>query len=132
LGLGPSGELRFPAHAYSAWATANLGDECPGVGAFYTFSNRAIEAWNSYKNAKGNTSALNPDLEISYEPLEGPNDFQQGLTSEHGTYLMAWYGETLITHAKKMIEIGKAVIAGAGGTQRVGIIVSYSHKSTVA
>jgi hypothetical protein len=80
LGLGPSGELRFPAHAYSAWATANLGDECPGVGTFYTFSKHAIEAWNSHGN---------PDLDISYDPLKGPIDFDRGLTSEHGAYLMA-------------------------------------------
>ena len=129
LGLGPSGELRYPSHLYSSWATLDQGSEaCPGVGWLMTYSPAALKSWQVYKEAQGldNIDPDVPDITMDYDgsgwPMDVP-EFQQAMGEERGAHVLKWYSTSLLQYASRMIAIAKENHENQGANCALGIQV---------
>lgn len=112
VGLGPAGELRYPAYQLQHWSFC-------GVGAFQCYDRylrarlrRASEqagmpAWGHppYAEDVGNYSAM-PDDTLFFR-----ND--NGLWStQYGAWFLSWYSQELIDHADRVLGEARSVFAG--------------------
>ncbi|KAD1859329.1 hypothetical protein R6Q59_009601 [Mikania micrantha] len=106
VGLGPSGELRYPAHPLQdgRW-------QFPGIGAFQCYDKYMMEdlralAWQEGKPDWANKGPPNAGDYNSF-PTDVPF-FEGGegsFLSDYGHFFLEWYSNRLLRHADAILEI---------------------------
>ncbi|CAI0378801.1 unnamed protein product [Linum tenue] len=104
VGLGPSGELRYPAHP--------LGDgrwQFPGIGEFqcydkYMMEDLRIAACQVGKPEWGDRGPQNAGCYNSLPPgVPFFEDGQESFISDYGRFFLEWYSGKLICHADAIL-----------------------------
>ncbi|XP_071702605.1 inactive beta-amylase 4, chloroplastic [Rutidosis leptorrhynchoides] len=106
VGLGPSGELRYPAHPFQdgRW-------QFPGVGAFqcydkYMMGDLRAVAWQEGKPDWANKGPPNAGNYNSF-PTDVPF-FEEGegsFLSDYGHFFLEWYSDRLLHHADAVLGV---------------------------
>ncbi|KAI3688481.1 hypothetical protein L2E82_46085 [Cichorium intybus] len=104
VGLGPSGELRYPAHPFQdgRW-------QFPGIGAFQCYDKmedlRSV-AWQEGKPDWANKGPPNVGDYNSF-PTDVPF-FEEGdgnFLSDYGHFFLEWYSDRLLRHADDILGV---------------------------
>lgn len=104
VGLGPCGELRYPAHPFGdgRW-------QFPGIGEFqcydkYMMEDLKIAAWDEGKPHWGNKGPQNAGNYNSI-PFGIPffEEGQENFLSDYGQFFLEWYSNKLIRHADAIL-----------------------------
>lgn len=113
VGLGPSGELRYPSHqVLKGWSF-------PGVGRFQCFDRRAVASLQEAASRRGRPAWGAPvpvkdcgDYASAPEATAFFGDAEAGWDSEQGRFFLEWYSQSLIDHGDRVL---KAVLSGLRG-----------------
>ncbi|KAI5080106.1 hypothetical protein GOP47_0005585 [Adiantum capillus-veneris] len=110
MGLGPEGELRYPAYreGNGLW-------KFPGVGEFQCYDKYMLESLKSYAEVHGKPEwgQVFPEDAPSYNQL--PNDcgfFQDphgSWRTPSGELFLSWYSGELLAHGNKMLNVVSSV-----------------------
>ncbi|XP_024977352.1 inactive beta-amylase 4, chloroplastic isoform X1 [Cynara cardunculus var. scolymus] len=111
VGLGPSGELRYPAHPFQdgRW-------QFPGIGAFQCYDKYMMEdlravAWQEGKPDWANKGP--PDAgDYNSFPTDVPF-FEEGegsFLSDHGHFFLEWYSDRLLRHADSILGVAAKLL----------------------
>ncbi|XP_058219004.1 inactive beta-amylase 4, chloroplastic isoform X3 [Rhododendron vialii] len=111
VGLGPCGELRYPAHPFGdgRW-------RFPGIGEFQCYDKYMMEdlkkaAYQEGKPQWGNTGPQNAGYYNSF-PSEVPF-FEEGhdsFLSDYGRFFLEWYSSKLIRHADVILAKAASIL----------------------
>ena len=130
VGLGPSGELRYPSYQSNYWTY-------PGVGEFQCYSDRMVSMFANASAKYGRTDWTYPPTDAgNYNST--PSDttfFTNGYKMEYGNFFMDWYSSLLINHAKPILSDAVSIFnsTGAGVAMKVaGIHWWYDDDSHAA
>ncbi|CAI9283479.1 unnamed protein product [Lactuca saligna] len=106
VGLGPSGELRYPAHPFEdgRW-------QFPGIGAFQCYDKYMMEDLRSvaWQEGKPDWANKGPPNVGDYNSL--PTDvpfFEDGdgsFLSDYGHFFLEWYSDRLVRHADDILGV---------------------------
>ncbi|KAH9549170.1 hypothetical protein CY35_10G005700 [Sphagnum magellanicum] len=111
VGLGPSGELRYPAYRFP-W-------KFPGVGEFQCYDEYMMGEWK--KEAKSQNLQLPQDVGYNSEPDQTlffqaqPEQPETSLINgprywnDNGKSFLTWYSEKLVAHGKGVLKKAKDV-----------------------
>jgi beta-amylase len=104
VGMGPAGELRYPAYQLAHWSFC-------GVGAFQVWDDHALASFRSAASAAGHSEwDLPPTDAGNYNSQPGDTSFfTGGYQSEYGKFFLDWYFQSLKDH-------GDAVLGSARST----------------
>ncbi|KAL8150701.1 hypothetical protein V2J09_020509 [Rumex salicifolius] len=105
IGLGPAGELRYPAHPYGdgRW-------RFPGIGEFQCYDKYMLEDLRSaaLKEGKPEWGLVGPSNAGSYNSLPDGipffQDGEEGFLSDCGRFFLDWYSGKLIHHADAILS----------------------------
>ncbi|XP_076959662.1 inactive beta-amylase 4, chloroplastic-like isoform X1 [Bidens hawaiensis] len=106
VGLGPSGELRYPAHPLQdgRW-------KFPGIGAFQCYDKYMMEDLRAVAWQEGKPDWANKGPPDAGDYNSFPSDvpfFENGegnFLSDYGHFFLDWYSDRLLRHADAVLEI---------------------------
>jgi beta-amylase len=103
VGMGPCGELRYPAYQLSHWQFC-------GVGAFQAFDKHAVASFQAAAKAAGHAEWNSPPTDAGdyNSRAEQTSFFQSGYTSEYGRFFLDWYFSSLKDHGAAVLERARA------------------------
>lgn len=101
VGMGPSGELRYPAYPLNRWHFC-------GIGEFQCYDKHALGNLKSRAKAAGNEAwgiPLPPSMVGHYNrtPLS-TKFFTRGFRSSRGKFFLEWYSSSLKAHASRVLS----------------------------
>ncbi|XP_031480153.1 inactive beta-amylase 4, chloroplastic isoform X2 [Nymphaea colorata] len=110
IGLGPSGELRYPAHPVhdGRW-------RFPGIGEFQCYDKYMMEDLRqaAYQLGKPEWAEKKPESAHYYNshPSEVPffEDGEENFLSDYGHFFLDWYSAKLIQHADAVLASATSV-----------------------
>jgi beta-amylase len=117
IGLGPSGELRYPAYPL-----AHYWNYC-GVGYFMAYDDYMKASLASAGKAKGWTAPPSDTGGVNAHPSGGAF-FSSGYTSAYGDFFLNWYSSVLLQHASDVLSVAAATL---GKQTNVAAKVSGVH-----
>jgi beta-amylase len=127
VGLGPAGELRYPAYSF-----ANGWEFC-GIGAFQSFDKHALGSLAAAGQSKGFTGPPTDAGSYNSKPWE-TRFFNDGYKSAYGEFFLEWYSGALRDHGVRVLQKARAAFADrvelAGKV--AGIHWWYGHPSHAA
>ncbi len=107
VGLGPAGEMRYPAYPLSRWTYC-------GVGAFQCFGTKAIASFQNYTKTIGHPEwNMPPSNAGGYSDRLGPKTpfFQSGgFDSDYGKAFLTWYFQSLLTHGSEILSAARSTL----------------------
>jgi len=110
VGMGPAGELRYPAYKFPFW-------EFCGIGAFQCYDPHALDSLRSAAFLAEHPGWAYPpqDVHSSEGYNTRPQDsifFQEGYKSAYGKFFLDWYFSELKRHAAEVLSRANAVFGG--------------------
>eukprot|EP01018_Ginkgo_biloba_P017246 Gb_27777 [translate_table: standard] len=108
VGLGPSGELRYPSSPEGMW-------KFPGVGEFQCYDKYMLANLKQHSVALGHSvwGLGGPHDALSYNqwPNEGGffNDNGGSWNSPYGEFFLSWYTSQLIAHGDRMLSLAARI-----------------------
>jgi len=102
VGMGPAGELRYPAYQLSEWTFC-------GIGEFQCFDTHALRSLAAAANSTGHENWGWPPVDVG-EYNSRPETaafFQEGYTSDYGRFFLKWYSGELIRHGAEVLGLAK-------------------------
>lgn len=130
VGMGPAGELRYPAYQSDKWSF-------PHVGGFQCWNKHMISSFQSSAKAAGHSDWNSPPTDAgNYNSM--PNDttfFRNGFKTDYGKFFLKWYQQQLIDHADRVLTKVAPLIQGKKVNVAVkiaGIHWLYNHESHAA
>ncbi|KAH9549173.1 hypothetical protein CY35_10G005800 [Sphagnum magellanicum] len=120
VGLGPCGELRYPAYRLP-WNFVPT----PGVGGFQCYDKYMMESWKNEAEEQGFTipCCVGPQTAGDYTSTPEQTQFFQtgtGLTNGicyDGTYgktFLTWYSKNLVDHGERVLKIASEIFNPKG------------------
>ncbi|KAK1356486.1 Beta-amylase [Heracleum sosnowskyi] len=114
VGMGPCGELRYPAYPES-----NGTWKFPGIGEFQCYDKYMRASLEASAEATGNKDWGKGGPHDSGHYNQFPEDtgfFKKDGTwnSEYGQFFLKWYSEKLIEHGDKILSSARGVFQGTG------------------
>ncbi|CAJ1375861.1 unnamed protein product [Effrenium voratum] len=103
VGMGPAGELRYPAYQLSQWQFC-------GVGAFQCYDAHALRSLAAAGQAAGHPEWTKPPSDAG-DYNSRPNDaafFQEGYKSDFGRFFLKWYSSQLLQHGAAVLQLAKS------------------------
>ncbi|CAM8877801.1 unnamed protein product [Rhodiola kirilowii] len=135
VGMGPCGELRYPAYPKS-----NGTWKFPGIGEFQCYDKymRASLQVSAESIGKGDWGNSGPHDAGSYNQF--PDDtrfFRENGTwqTEYGQFFLKWYSKKLLDHGEKILSAAESIFLGTGAKlsgKVAGIHWHYKSKSHAA
>lgn len=110
VGMGPAGELRYPAYQLKHWSFC-------GIGAFQCFDDNALASFKSAAAAGGHKEWDSPPTnagDYKSQPEQAPF-FQDGYTSDYGKFFLDWYFTALKNHGAAVLSRASAAFHGKVG-----------------
>jgi len=114
VGLGPSGELRYPAYPSNRWSF-------PGVGEFQSYDRYALQQLAAAAAAAGHPEWGNggPSNTGTYnsQPPSATGFFGSGFDnyqSAYGNFFLSWYTSSLIAHGDRVMARAASAFQGTG------------------
>ncbi len=110
IGMGPSGELRYPSYQSNRWTF-------PGVGAFQCYDGYLLQDFKNAAAAAGHPEWTKPPSDAgSYSsyPPSNINFFVNGYNSDYGKFFLNWYSQKLIDHGDKILSKASAIFSNSG------------------
>merc|ERR1712241_291464 len=107
VGMGPAGELRYPAYQLSQWSFC-------GVGAFQCWDDHAMKSFTEAAKIAGHPEWNSPPTDAggyNSKPSEA-SFFQNGYSSDYGKFFLGWYASSLIGHADAVLAKANAAFSG--------------------
>lgn len=110
VGMGPCGELRYPAYPLSRW-------NFPGVGEFQVYDKYARASLKAAGQGKGFVDPPSDAGHYNSKPWE-TRFFQSGYKSEYGRFFLDWYFSSMKAHGASVLQAankafrGKVALAG--------------------
>jgi len=111
VGVGPSGELRYPAYPLDKWTF-------PGVGGFQCYDAYMLADLKGAANATGypewgypptNAGGYNSRPEdTQFFSNNQPNNWN----SDYGKFFLGWYSQSLINHGERVLDQAASVFTG--------------------
>jgi len=105
VGMGPAGELRYPAYQLSQWKFC-------GVGAFQAFDKHAMSDFKAAAQKAGHAEWNSPPTDAgdyNSQP-DQTSFFGSGYSSEYGRFFLDWYFEALKKHGDAVLETARAAV----------------------
>eukprot|EP00698_Gefionella_okellyi_P012059 TRINITY_DN3220_c0_g1_i2.p1 TRINITY_DN3220_c0_g1~~TRINITY_DN3220_c0_g1_i2.p1 ORF type:complete len:415 (-),score=75.70 TRINITY_DN3220_c0_g1_i2:1163-2407(-) len=104
VGLGPSGEMRYPAYQSSQWSFC-------GIGAFQCWDSNMLAAFQKSAANAGHPEWNAPPTDAgSYNSHpEQTNFFTAGYSNAYGQFFLEWYSNALIEHGNSILAAAKSV-----------------------
>jgi len=100
VGLGPCGELRYPAYPLARW-------HFPGIGEFQCYDEQALASLRSAALAAGLEDFAQPPSRAtlgSYKSTPSETEFfTDGYATEAGKFFLDWYSSSLRKHAEEVL-----------------------------
>ncbi|KAK9198262.1 hypothetical protein WN944_013446 [Citrus x changshan-huyou] len=135
VGLGPCGELRYPAYPES-----NGTWKFPGIGEFQCYDKYMRASLKASAEASGNEDWGRSGPHDSGQYNQFPEDtgfFRRDGTwnSEYGRFFMEWYSGKLIQHGDRILAAAKEIFQGTGSKlsgKVAGIHWHYRSRSHAA
>ncbi len=123
VGLGPAGELRYPAYQGAYWSYPGIGAfqfYDPGMKASFAAAAKAAghPEWTSFPTDAGNYKDQPP----STVPF-----FRDGYKTPYGRFLLSWYSGTLIDHGRAVLQAADKQFGVFGSSLVVSAKVSGLH-----
>jgi len=123
VGLGPCGELRYPAYPLSRWSFC-------GVGEFQCWDKHALANLSAAGQSRGYTSP--PTNAGSYNSKPWDTEFfNGGYKSDYGKFFLDWYFGSMKSHGARVLQKANSAfgsrVALAGKV--AGIHWWYGHES---
>jgi hypothetical protein len=114
IGVGPSGELRYPSYGGKDW-------HYPDIGELQVYSDSAKASFRKYLREKYKTiDALNASWKTVFNtfselgpPTDGNHFFVDGFRTPYGKDFLSWQQESLVRHLKEKIADAREAFAGA-------------------
>ncbi|CAE7678643.1 BAM3, partial [Symbiodinium pilosum] len=98
VGLGPCGEMRYPAYPLDRWSF-------PGIGQFQCHDKHALESLRGAAQAAGCEDCASPPAAGNYDDEPKDTDFfTNGYSSENGRFFLEWYSDSLKKHAVNILQ----------------------------
>lgn len=103
VGMGPAGELRYPAYQLAFWQWC-------GIGAFQAWDQHALESFKTHAAAANHTEWTSPPTDAGdYNSRIGdatttPQFFQDGYQSDYGKFFLNWYFTSLKDHGAAVLS----------------------------
>lgn len=102
VGMGPAGELRYPAYQGDRW-------EFCGVGAFQCFDNYALKSFRAAAKAAGHPEYDSPPTDAGNYNSKPPNfGFFKNAGGVYAQFFMDWYSSALKAHGKAVLGAAKS------------------------
>jgi beta-amylase len=141
VGLGPSGELRYPGYR-RVWT---IGPPA-GIGEFQCYDEYMTTKWKNEATNQGFTipCRVGPQTAGDYNSTPGQTQFFQtgaGLTNgisyteTYGKAFLTWYSKNLVDHGRRVLEIADEIFKPAGveiAAKVPGIYWYCNHPSRAA
>lgn len=109
VGMGPCGELRFPAYPLDRW------NFC-GVGQFQAFDPHALANLDAAAREVGQpewSTPPTPQTAGSYKTLPNETEFfTTGFRTGYGKFFLDWYSGSLKAHGKHVLAAASAALKG--------------------
>lgn len=109
VGLGPSGELRYPAYQTPEWQFC-------GIGEFQCSDNHALDQLSSAASAAGHPEWGHggPDNAGQYRtqpPSAAPffGDGSDNYQSGYGRFFLGWYAQALLDHGDRVLGEARSI-----------------------
>ena len=100
VGLGPAGEMRYPAYPLSRWQYC-------GVGQFQSFDTHALASFQNFSKSNGHPEwNMPPSNAGGYSDRLGPKTpffLSGGFDSDYGKAFLTWYFQSLLTHGQEIL-----------------------------
>ncbi|XP_026656976.1 beta-amylase 7 isoform X2 [Phoenix dactylifera] len=110
VGLGPSGELRYPSYP------VKYGWRYPGIGEFQCYDLYLMKSLRKAAEARGHSFwARGPDNAGSYNSQPHETGFFCGggdYNSYYGRFFLNWYSQVLVDHADRVLSLAKLAFEG--------------------
>lgn len=109
VGMGPAGELRYPAYQLSQWKFC-------GVGAFQCYDANALNSLARAAKSAGHADWSSPPSDAG-DYNSHPGDaafFQNGYQSDFGRFFLKWYGDALLQHGAEVLQRAKQAFGSSG------------------
>lgn len=113
VGLGPTGELRYPSYSAPSWSFC-------GVGEFQCYDMRALQQLHdaAIQHGQANWGYAGPANAGDYTSRpantgffgNGPDNYQ----SPYGQFFLSWYSNALIQHGDRVLEAAASVFHPVG------------------
>jgi beta-amylase len=107
VGMGPAGELRYPAYPLAHWKFC-------GVGEFQVWDDHALSSFKTAAGAGGHPEWNSPPTDAGNYNSQ-PSDtsfFQGGYKSNYGKFFLDWYFSELKRHGAAVLTVARAATAG--------------------
>ncbi|CAK9193641.1 unnamed protein product [Sphagnum troendelagicum] len=136
VGLGPSGELRYPAY--------RLPWKIPGVGEFQCYDKYMMESWKNEAEEQGFTipCCVGPQTAGDYNSTPEQTqffgtDFTNGIcySGTYGKTFLTWYSKNLVDHGQRVLKSAYEIFNPKGikiAAKVPGIHWCYGTKSHAA
>eukprot|EP00927_Polykrikos_kofoidii_P042211 TRINITY_DN3606_c0_g1_i1.p1 TRINITY_DN3606_c0_g1~~TRINITY_DN3606_c0_g1_i1.p1 ORF type:complete len:435 (+),score=80.23 TRINITY_DN3606_c0_g1_i1:88-1392(+) len=110
VGLGPAGELRYPAYQLSRWQFC-------GIGAFQCFDDHAIASFKAAAAAAGHWEWDSPPRNVGDYNTRPENSsfFRDGYKTDYGKFFLDWYFSSLKLHGARILSAAHAAFNGKVG-----------------
>lgn len=109
IGLGPAGELRYPAFPVGQWVL-------PGIGQFQCYDSYLRAEYATYANKLQKTFNYLPAASaLSYNNTPEESAFfgkpkLNGTLSNYGQFFLTWYSNRLIQHGSVILNTAQSII----------------------
>ncbi|CAE7596792.1 BAM3 [Symbiodinium natans] len=109
VGMGPAGELRYPAYQLSEWKFC-------GVGAFQCYDANALNNLAAAAKSAGHAEWDKPPTDAGdYNSRPGDATFfQNGYQSDFGKFFLKWYSDALLQHGAEVLHRAKKAFSQSG------------------
>lgn len=132
VGLGPAGELRYPAYPLDRWSFC-------GVGEFQCYSKYALSSLATAAAAAGHPEWGHggPSDAGSYAstPASAPF-FSGGYATEYGRFFLSWYAGALLAHGDAVLGAVRAALGSPANVRLAAKVAGvhwwYKHASHAA
>jgi len=109
VGMGPRGELRYPAYPLDRWRFC-------GIGEFQCYDKHALANLRSRATAVGNEAwgvPLPPSVVGHYNMTPVSTEFfTRGFRSPQGKFFLEWYSSSLKAHASRVLSAAREGFEG--------------------
>jgi len=107
VGMGPAGELRYPAYQLAHWSFC-------GVGAFQVWDDHALASFRKTTAAAGHSEWDSPPTDAgNYNSRPGDTSFfNGGYSSDYGKTFLGWYFDSLKQHGQDVLSAAKSALGG--------------------
>jgi len=128
VGMGPSGELRYPSYQLSRWHFC-------GVGAFQAYDSNALQSLRQAAHAAGHGENWSKPPDTAGDYNSKPQDvdfFQTDYQTEKGRFFLEWYSQALLRHGQDVLSgakqaFGKYKVLLAGKVSGIHWWYNSSH-----